>query len=87
MFYLKHVILVYQVFENYLKSQDYKRNLKVECVILPLVNANVLPVDNCLGHELQKLYTICNIAGDVVVDRGIHAPHGVLGKFHITCFS
>ena len=39
--YLWHVILVYQLFENCLKSQDYKRNLIMECAILPLLNANV----------------------------------------------
>ena len=36
------MILVYQLFENCLKSQDYKRNLIMECAILPLVNANVI---------------------------------------------
>ena len=37
-----HVILVHAQFHNRLKFCDYKGNLKVECAILPLLNANVL---------------------------------------------
>ena len=36
-----HVILVHAQFHNRLKLCDYKGNLKVECAILPLLNANV----------------------------------------------
>ena len=38
----EHVILVYQVLVFNLKLHNCKRNLKVECMILPLVNVNVL---------------------------------------------
>ena len=36
-----HVILVHAQFHNRLKVCNYKGNLKVECEILPLLNANV----------------------------------------------
>ena len=39
-----HVILVHAQFHNRLKLCDYKGNLKVECAILPLLNANMLLV-------------------------------------------
>ena len=40
--FVDHVILVHVRFENRLKLCNYKGNLKVECAILPLLNANVL---------------------------------------------
>ena len=48
------VILVHVRFENRLKLCNYKGNLKVECAILPLLNANVLKT-NDLFH-LYGLY-------------------------------
>ena len=48
-----NVTLVYQLFENCLKSQDYKRNLIMECAILPLLNVNVIeePLANNQGRR------------------------------------
>ena len=47
--FVDHVILVHVRFENRLKLCNYKGNLKVECAILPLLNANVFNPFTVLG--------------------------------------
>ena len=49
-----HVILVHVIFHNKLKLCDYKGNLKVECAILPLLNANVFKI-----FRLKNLVKVC----------------------------
>ena len=56
----KNVILVYQLSENCLKQQICKRNLIMECTILPLLNANMFREQEQLLLVLHALL-ICNL--------------------------
>ena len=63
------MILVHPIFHNSLNLYYYKRNLKVECVILPLVNANVFSSNGWRRSSFiifQRLVKNCGVRPSIL---------------------